>query len=209
MGGFATILLSFGLFYFGILVGSGQLNIGIGQVAVKENKSLPRKLNYDSVDQVYTTLRQKYDGQLSEDKLIEGLKKGLVDAAGDKHTLYFDPAGAKDFKESLTGTFSGIGAELSQDGQYVTILSPIAGFPADKAGLRAKDIITTINGEDAVGMSVDNAVKKIRGDKGTTVKLGIVRGDQKLSFDIVRDTITIPSVETKILDGNIGYIQIS
>ncbi len=209
VGGFATILLSFGLFYFGILVGSGQLNIGIGQVAVKENKSLPRKLNYDSVDQVYTTLRQKYDGQLSEDKLIEGLKKGLVDAAGDKHTLYFDPAGAKDFKESLTGTFSGIGAELSQDGQYVTILSPIAGFPADKAGLRAKDIITTINGEDAVGMSVDNAVKKIRGDKGTTVKLGIVRGDQKLSFDIVRDTITIPSVETKILDGNIGYIKIS
>lgn len=200
VGGFASVFIAFGLFYFGLMVGSGQVSLSFGRGAVKDNQGLPNRLNYDSVDQVYKTLKQKFDGQLDEEKLMLGLKKGLVDAAGDQHTTYLDSSEAKELSESLNGSFTGIGAELGKDGEYITIVAPISGFPADKAGIRAKDVIVSINGEDAIGMDVDKAVSKIRGEKGTTVKLVIVRDKQKLNFDIVRDTIKIDSVESKILD---------
>lgn len=209
VGGFASIFVAFGLFYFGIMVGSGQVSLSFSRTAVKENASLPNKLDYSSVDQVYKVLKQKYDGKLDEDKLILGLKKGLVEATGDPYTTYLDSTEAKDLNESLNGSFSGIGAELGKEGEFITVVAPLAGNPAEKAGLRAQDIIVKINGEDAVGMTVDKAVKKIRGEKGTSVKLGIVRGQEKINLDITRDTITIASVETKILDNNVGYIKIS
>ena len=209
LGGFLSILAAFGIFYFGIMVGSGQVSLSFRRAAVQENNSLPNRLNYDSVNQVYRELKQKYDGKLDEQKLILGLKKGLVEAAGDKYTTYLDAEEAKALQESLNGSFSGIGAELVKEGEYITVVSPIAGSPAEKAGIKPKDIIFSINGEDAIGMDVDEAVNKIRGQAGTSVKLVIVRGQEKINLDIKREQITIPSVETKILDGNIGYIKIS
>ncbi len=209
LGGFASILVAFGIFYFGIMVGSGQVSLSFNSGAVQENKGLPNRLNYDSVTQVYRELKQKYDGQLDEQKLILGLKKGLVEAAGDKYTTYLDSEEAKALQESLNGSFSGIGAELVKEGEYITVVSPISGSPAEKAGIKSKDIIFSINGEDAIGMEVDEAVNKIRGEAGTNVKLVIVRGQEKIDLDIKREQITIPSVESKILDGNIGYMKIS
>jgi carboxyl-terminal processing protease len=209
LGGFLSILAAFGIFYFGIMVGSGQVSLSFRRAAVQENNSLPNRLNYDSVNQVYRELKQKYDGKLDEQKLILGLKKGLVEAAGDKYTTYLDAEEAKALQESLNGSFSGIGAELVKEGEYITVVSPIAGSPAEKAGIKPKDIIFSINGEDAIGMDVDEAVNKIRGQAGTNVRLVIVRSQEKIELDIKREQITIPSVETKILDGNIGYIKIS
>ncbi|MCB9839570.1 S41 family peptidase [Candidatus Nomurabacteria bacterium] len=209
VGGFASILVAFGLFYFGILVGSGQVSLSFNRGAIQANRDLPNRLNYDSVNEVYRTLKQKYDGKLDEEKLILGLKKGLVEAAGDPHTTFLDAEQAADLEESLNGSFSGIGAELGKDKEYITVVAPIAGSPAEKAGLRPKDIIVTIDDKDAVGMPVDEAVNKIRGPQGTKVKLGVVRGQEQLTFDIVRETITIASVESKVLEGNIGYIKIS
>ena len=209
LGGFASILVAFGIFYFGTMVGSGQVSLSFNSGAVQENKGLPNRLNYDSVNQVYRELKQKYDGQLDEQKLILGLKKGLVEAAGDKYTTYLDSEEAKALQESLNGSFSGIGAELVKEGEYITVVSPISGSPAEKAGIKSKDIIFSINGEDAIGMEVDEAVNKIRGEAGTNVKLVIVRGQEKIDLDIKREQITIPSVESKILDGNIGYMKIS
>jgi carboxyl-terminal processing protease len=116
LGGFASILVAFGIFYFGIMVGSGQVSLSFNSGAVQENKGLPDRLNYDSVNQVYRELKQKYDGQLDEQKLILGLKKGLVEAAGDKYTTYLDSEEAKALQESLNGSFSGIGAELVKEG---------------------------------------------------------------------------------------------
>src|SRR5690606_19426890 len=88
--------------------------------------------------------------------------------------------------------------------------APIAGFPAEKAGIRARDVIAMINDESAYDLSVTDAVKKIRGEVGTKVKLKIVRGGEKeLDLEITRQTITIPSVTSEIKAGNIGYLQIS
>lgn len=148
---------------------------------------------------------------MNESKLIEGLKQGLVSAADDRYTQYMNPKEAKEFEEDLNGTFSGIGASLVLDSnKMVMIETPLAGYPAEKAGLKARDVIIEVNGESAVDFSVSEAVEKIRGEAGTKVKLKVLRDNkEQLDFEITRETITIPSVESKILDGNIGYMQVS
>jgi carboxyl-terminal processing protease len=154
-------------------------------------------------------LKAKYDGKLNVDKLMVGLKQGLVSAAGDPYTTYFDSTQAKDFNNQLSGTITGIGAQLGVQGTNIIIIAPIAGSPAEKAGIKPQDVILQIDSATTSGMTVDQAVSKIRGNAGSTVVLTLLRGDQKITLSIVRKTITIPSVTTKMLEGNIGYIQIS
>lgn len=209
VGGFASVLLVGFVFFAGIQIGSGAWQVNFMR-PVSSNRGLPARLDYSSVNEVYQALKRKYDGELSEDKLINGMKKGLVEAAGDTYTTFMDADSAKVFNEQLSGSFSGIGAELGKEGNDITVIAPISGFPAEKAGLKAKDIIVSIDGQEATGLSVDEAVKRIRGEKGTSVKLVIVRNStERKELTIVRDTITIPSVESKLVDGNIGYIQVT
>jgi carboxyl-terminal processing protease len=208
--GIASVVIIAGVFTGGLMVGNGSLNIGIGMQPVSSNKDLPNRLDYRSVNAVYDSLVKKFDGKLDEEKLLIGMKKGLVEAAGDPYTVYLDSEEAQSFNESLNGTFSGIGAELSKQDSNIIVVTPIAGSPAEKAGIKSKDIITAIDDQDATNISVEEAVKRIRGEAGTPVKLTVIRGGtEKLDFTITREQITIPSVETKTLDGNIGYIKIS
>lgn len=209
IGGVVSIFVIAAVFFCGIQFGSGSWQVSFMR-PVSQNRGLPARLDYSSVNEVYQALKRKYDGKLDEQKLITGMKKGLVDAAGDPYTTYFDADEAKSFNEQLNGSFSGIGAELGKQGTDIVVISPIAGFPAEKAGLKAKDVIISVDDQDATGLSVDEAVKRIRGEKGTSVKLVVLRDDkQRIEMTIVRDNITIPSVETKILDNNVGYIRIS
>ncbi len=191
------------------MAGNGSLNFKIASRTTQ--KDLPANLNYASVEQVYDELRANYDGKLDEAKLMDGLKQGLVSASGDPYTEYMPPADAKEFNSQLSGSFEGIGALLGKnENGNVIVISPIDGFPAKKAGLQPRDVIVEIDGKDATSLTTDQAVDKIRGPKGTTVKLRIIRNQKEdLKFDIVREEINIPSVETKTLDGNVGYIKIS
>ena len=198
------------VFTLGTAVGDGRISFGRDRSAAVDN-NLPEKLDYASVNKVYQALRDNYDGKLTEDQLTNGLKHGLATSTKDPYTVFFTPKEAKDFNSELNNTFSGIGAQLGQDKDgNLEVIAPIDGLPADKAGLKAHDIITSINGTTTSGMSVDDAVDKIRGPKGTEVKLQIVRDKRTpLEFKIVRDDIKIPSVKTKILNGNVGYLQIT
>jgi len=210
LAGFAGILILAGVFYTGCQFGNGNWSIKFGHQPVGENQYLPDNLDYSSVDELYRLLKQSYDGQLSVDSLLTGIKKGLVEAAGDPYTAYLAADEAQAFNEQLNGSFSGIGAELGKKGSYIVVIAPISGFPAEKAGLKAGDLIIKIDDQDATNLGIDEAVMRIRGTEGTTVKLGIIRSDtEALELSIVRDIITIPSVTSKILDGNIGYVQIS
>lgn len=206
VGGVAAVLV----FALGVAAGRGQLHVEFLPGPQSRNTGLPATLDYSSVNDVYRLLKDNYDGHLTVSQLLDGLKEGLASATNDPYTEYFNAQQAKDFANQLNNSFSGVGAELGKDsGGNLVIVAPIKGFPADTAGLKAGDIITTINGESTAGMAVDAAVGKIRGPQGTKVTLGIVRGGtQALSFTITRANIQIPSVSTKTLDGNIGYMQI-
>jgi len=197
------------IFMLGVLTGNGHLHLSGG---LRSETGLPRSLNYASVNQIYDSLRQNYDGKLSESQILDGLKHGLAEAANDPYTEYFTPKEAKAFNGELQGiSLTGIGAQLDQDAQgHIVVMSPIDGSPAAAAGVKAKDIIVTINGQSTAGMSVNDAVNKIRGPKGSKVSLGILRGgSQALTLTITRDTISVPTATGKVLDGNVGYLQVS
>ena len=197
------------VFAAGIGVGNG--NIQLGFVKNTQNKELPADLDYSTVEDLYDSLRASYDGDLDYQKLMDGMKAGLAEASGDKYTVYLNAKEAEEFNNQLNGTFSGIGAELGQDDEKnLIIVAPIAGFPAAKAGLRPQDIIVEVDGKSTAGWSVTEAVTKIRGPKGTEVKLRVVRDKTKdMTFKITREDIKIPSVKHEILTGNIGYLQIN
>lgn len=204
VAGLALIVL---VFFAGQAVGAGRL--GFHHTA--PSSGLPNKLDYTEVNQVYQSLKENYDGKLTASQLEDGLKHGLAESTNDPYTEYFTPKEAQDFNSQLNNSFSGIGAQLGQDSdKNIEVIAPIDGLPADKAGLKSKDLITRINGTSTSGMSVDDAVNRIRGKKGTKVTLQVVRNhSQALTFTITRDDIKIPSVKTKMLDGNIGYLQIT
>jgi carboxyl-terminal processing protease len=200
----AVLILVTAVFGAGVAVGKGDTRIWGAKPAAAS------PLDYSSVDAVYGILQKDFDGNLDKTKLIDGLKAGLVDAAGDPYTEYFNPADAKSFNNQLNGTITGIGAELGSDtDKNIVIISPLSGYPAEKAGLKPKDIVAGVNSQSTQGLSVDSVVNKIRGPAGTKVTLTIVRGGgQAFNVTITREKITVPSVKYQI-DGDIGYLKIS
>lgn len=205
VGSSLIVLIVFGL---GVGVGRGDINIH-GLTPNNTNAHLTNQLDYSSVDKVYSLLKQNYDGTLEQAKLIEGLKKGLVSSTGDPYTEYFNPTEARAFNDALSGSITGIGAELGSNTEnQIVIVAPLSGYPAEKAGIKPGDVITAVNNETTSGMSVYAAVQKIRGPVGTQVKLTIVRGSAAaFELTITREKITIPSVEYKV-EGAVGYLKI-
>lgn len=202
------ILSALVIFSAGWLVGGGHLQVK-NYNPVSKNASLPSRLDYSSVDTIYASIKDNFDGQLTESDLLNGIKSGLAKATGDPYTEYFSAKDAKEFYGQLDGTFEGIGAELGKDeAGNIVIISPLAGFPAEKAGLKPKDIIAQIDGKSTADFTIDDAVKLIRGKSGTTVKLTIVRSGAPQDISITRQSISIPSVKHEVKDG-IGIMTIS
>ncbi len=201
-------MIGVSLFMSGWAFGTGR--ISIFSRLQTQNPALPEDLDYSSIEHVYDQLRVNYDGKLDVDTLLDGLKTGLAQSTGDSYTEYLNREDAKSFDDELNGTFEGIGAELSKEDNLIVIVAPIKGFPAAKAGLKPRDIITAINDEPATNLTVTEAVSKIRGPAGTNVKLTVVRDrKQELEFDITRESIKLPSLNYEMLSGNIGYIELS
>lgn len=206
-----VILAIWLVFGAGVMFGNGSLRV-TQSGGYDDRTGLPATLDYSELNELYDTLRQNYNGTLTEQQVLDGLKHGLADAANDPYTEYFTPDEAREFNQQLDGvSVTGIGALLDQDQDgNVVVMSPLEGSPASKAGVLAKDVIVSVDGESIVGMKVNDAVKKIRGPKGSQVTIQVVRGGSKrLTFTITRDTITVPTASSKILDDNIGYLQIS
>lgn len=167
-------------------------------------------LDLSSVQSLYDMLNDKYEGELDQKKLIDGAKHGLVSASGDPYTVYFNEEEAKSFLSDLEGSFEGIGAELGKRDDRLVIISTLDSSPALAAGLKAGDQIAAVNDQPSADWSTEKAVSQIRGKKGTTVKLTIIRGEEApKEINITRDTINDPSVKTEITADNIGIIRIS
>jgi carboxyl-terminal processing protease len=169
------------------------------------------KTDFSSLNELYGLMQRNFDGQIDDTKALEGAKAGLVAAGGDPYTTYLTAKEAKDLNDSLTGKLSGIGAEIGKRNNFLTIIAPIDDTPAARAGLKAGDLIAKINDEDTTNMDVDTAVSKIRGDKGTQVKLKLVRAgvNDPIDVTITRDEITVPSVKWSMKNGNVAYIDVT
>lgn len=168
-----------------------------------------KTIDLSSVQKTYQELIANYDGKLDTQKLIYGANRGLVEAAGDPHTLYMDPDEAKEFDKSLSGQIGGgIGAEIGLRNNKPTIIKPLENSPAQKAGIKAGEVIVKVNDESSSDWSVDKVVSKIRGEIGTSVKLTLLSEGQTREVSVVRQNIVSPAVESEI-DGEIGILKVN
>ena len=158
---------------------------------------------------VMAIIEHSYVDNVSEVKLINDAIKGMVSSL-DPHSSYMTKSEYKELRIMTTGQFGGLGMVVTMKDGMLTVVSPIEGTPAYKAGIKAKDIIIKINGESTIGMTLEQAVKKLRGKPGTKVRLTILRegATKPIILDITRAIIHVKSVKYKKY-GNIGYVKIT
>ncbi len=162
--------------------------------------------------QAWDLVHEQYvDQPVDDNVLMRGAIRGMLDLLGDPHTAYIDPEDYKILTSELQGeaTYEGIGAWVDTTGDYLTVISPMTGSPAEKAGLRTGDKIISIDGEDMSGLDGEVVRKKVLGPAGTTIVVTIAReGEEPFDVSITRAEITVPNVEHRMLDNNIGYVRI-
>lgn len=184
-----------------------------GNKNIKEEITKEHDVDLDLYWTVWEELESKYVDKKSLDTntMVYGSIKGLVNSLSDPYTVFMTPEESSEFSASLEGTLEGIGAELTVEDHNLVIVSPLRDSPAEKAGLLPKDVIFAIDGENASDMTLFDAIMSIRGEKGTTVTLTIIREGLSDPFDvsIVRDSIDIESVTVEELDGDIVYLSIN
>ncbi|MBI3952752.1 MAG: S41 family peptidase [Candidatus Doudnabacteria bacterium] len=191
----AIALLAVG---FGAGLGVGQSKISLQGGKVEINKGISNSADYSLLWEALDELNAKFvDKPLDQQKLLFGAVKGLVAAAGDPYTTFFDPQEAKQFADELQGTFEGVGMEVGVRNEQIVVIAPLDGMPAQKAGILAGDVILGIDDISTATMSVDDAVSRIRGKAGTSVKLTILHKGKKESEEI---KITRQKIEYKSVD---------
>jgi carboxyl-terminal processing protease len=161
--------------------------------------------------EVLDILSKRYLDEVSREELLEAAIKGMIDSLDDPQTSFLDPTHWQEMMIKLDGSFSGIGIEITSEQNYITVLAPIKNTPGERAGLLSGDRIVEVDGEDTVGITTMEAVKLMRGPAGTKVILTVERPgiDGQLTFEITRANIILPSVFPELLEGGIGYIEIT
>ncbi len=154
--------------------------------------------------ETWNVLNEHYLGTLDPKELSYGAIQGMVRASGDPYTAFSDPESTKQFKDTLKGSFSGIGAEMGVKSGLVVVIAPLAGSPAEKAGVQAGDIVVAVDKKNITeDMTLDEVVRMIRGPKGEVVELTVYHQDAQATTDItiVRDDIDVQSIKSEIIDG--------
>src|SRR5438552_15362918 len=159
---------------------------------------------------VFGMVKSDYVEPVDEKKLITDAIGGMV-AGLDPHSQYFDKKSFKEFREGTTGRFVGVGIEIGMEDGLVKIVSPIEGSPAFRAGLKAGDLITKIDDTAVKGLTMDQAVKRMRGEPSTKVMLTVFRKSESRSFPvtITREEIRVQSVRAKLIEPGYGWIRVS
>ncbi|MCL1961842.1 MAG: S41 family peptidase [Desulfovibrionaceae bacterium] len=159
---------------------------------------------------VFSMIKSDYVEPVDEKKLITDAISGMVSSL-DPHSQYFDKKSYKEFREGTTGRFVGVGIEITQEDGLVKVVSPIEGSPADRAGLKSGDLITRVDETAIKGLSINEAVKRMRGEPGTKVVLTILRKDEDRTFQvtITREEIRTQSVKSKITEPGYAWLRVS
>ncbi len=203
---FLVLLLSAGL------AGTACVNADTGDEPEEQSiEGLPPE--FAKLADVYELLEREHidAGTFDPDTLTDGAIRGMLEATGDDHASYLDPEQYSFQRQEIQGTFEGIGAEVTVKNGLITIVAPIPDTPAEEAGVKPGDVILSIDGEDIAGWDLWQAINRIRGEKGTTVNIGVRRdqtGETEV-LEIVRGVIQLESVRLTMLVGRIGHLRIS
>jgi carboxyl-terminal processing protease len=202
---FILICVSFLAFFsFGAWYGINKIAYYVPQ---------PDDIDFSLFWDAYGVLQEKFiePSKIDKQKIIYGAIQGMAGALDDPYTDFFNPEDASRFQQDLSGSFGGIGVEIGINQDVLTVVAPLKNTPGDRAGLRAGDIISKIDGKDSLNITAEEAVRIIRGTIGTPVVLTIVRKDWVLPKDItiIREKITIPSMDWSLKNNDeVAYIQI-
>ena len=202
------VLTAFITFIITALVGYNYVTKGDGaKLLVRETSS-----NQDLIVQLEkykSIIDEFYLGEVNEEDLKEGAIKGYIEGLGDPYTEYISKEEMKEDMEDTLGNYVGIGIYmlLDEENGKIKVLAPMKGSPAETVGIKSGDIIETVDGEEYTKDEMSEVANKIKGKEGTTVKIGIKRGEENLEFEVTRQNIKVNPVEGKILENNIGYIQ--
>ncbi|MFH0969292.1 MAG: S41 family peptidase [Patescibacteria group bacterium] len=212
------VLFSIASFWFGLERGKKESTTSYQATPLENTIILNKDRKIDTLDfslfwRVWDILKEKYvdSEKLDAQKLLYGAIKGMLSATGDPYSNFFDPEENKKFNEDIKGSFEGIGAEIGVKGGILTIIAPLEGTPAEKAGLRAGDKIVKVGDKNTSDMTIDEAVDLLHGKRGTEVKITIFReGEQDTrEITITRDVINVKSVKFEDKGDGIAYIKIS
>lgn len=215
--GFSVAFFSCAFFSAGFFLGKkdAQHKKVPFDVATVQNKYGSEKVDFSTFWDVWDLVKEKYvdHDNLNAQDMIDGAINGMLAATGDPYTTFLNEEDFAALHEELAGSFEGIGAEVGIKDDIVTIVAPLEDSPAQKAGLRAGDKVIEIEGETTANMSIDDAVKKMRGAKGSELYIKVLRirdEDETETKDItvVRDVIRLDSVRTEILDDHIAHVRI-
>jgi carboxyl-terminal processing protease len=161
--------------------------------------------------EAWEILHDEYvDQPLDDGSLVQGAIRGMVDSLGDPHSSYMDPDEYLQANLPLDGEYEGIGAWVDADGEFLTIISAMPGSPAERGGLQPGDQVIGVDGEDVTGLDGNLVIRKVLGPAGTAVRLTIRREGvpDSIELEIVRERIDLASVESEMLEGDIGYIRL-
>src|SRR5690606_28196807 len=184
-------------------------NVSQTYSASSSNSEIYRQL--DLFGDVLERVRQDYVEKPDDTQLIESAINGML-ASLDPHSAYLSPKNFRDMQVQTRGEFGGLGIEVTMENGVVKVVAPIDGTPAHKAGIQANDLITHLDGEQIVGLTLEQAVEKMRGPENTPITLTIVRKGREEPFDvtIVRDIIRISAVKSRLeADDQVAYIKIT
>lgn len=199
-----TILIVVAGFYGGYVYGrSSAVQSNRISNIINKTEDQPDNVDFNLFWKAWLIVEDKYvathatSTKVTDQDKVYGAIKGMVASLGDPYTVFFPPAEDAAFETQIEGNFEGIGMEMGLKNDVLTVISALPGTPAKRAGIQSGDQVVKINDKNAVGMSVDEAVQIIRGKKGTSVKLTIVReGKDPFDVTVVRDVINLPTLDT-------------
>lgn len=174
----------------------------VGYIITNQEKGKPKELDFSLFWKVWDEVHQKYVGDINDEKLIQGAMNGILEGLDDPYSMVLKPEQSRELLDELSGSFGGIGVELVVRDHYLTVLAPLKDSPAERAGLKPKDVILKIDDKDATKMTFEEAVSAIRGKPGTKVKLTVMRQGLEAvqEFEIERIEITGTNVMFEIKD---------
>jgi carboxyl-terminal processing protease len=186
----------------------------ISTVSPEQQASTPTELGtlFQPFWEAWNIVHEEFVEQPVDDVLLmQGAIRGMMDALGDEHSSYMDPQTYKDANDGLSGEYEGIGAWVDTTADYLTIISPIPGSPADRAGMKPGDQIIALDGEDVTGIDAELVRRRVLGPAGTSIVLTVAREGESepLEFTITREKIVIKSATGEMLEDDIGYVQIT